>query len=112
LHQAHWYWIADLSAPDPLHILPIFIVVTMFLTQFIAPSPGMNPAQRRIFLFVTPIFMGFTLWRYAAGLALYWAVGNLIGLLIQFGINRTRMGKEMIEIAAKRTRAAERHSPA
>ena len=30
-------------SPDPLHILPILIIVSMFLVQFITPSPGMDP---------------------------------------------------------------------
>jgi YidC/Oxa1 family membrane protein insertase len=103
LHQAHWFWITDLSSPDPWHILPIFIIVTMSLTQFITPSPGMNLTQRRLFAFVTPVVMGFTLWRYASGLALYWATGNLINLLVQLGINRTTTGREMQALSAKRT---------
>jgi YidC/Oxa1 family membrane protein insertase len=75
--------------------------VTMCFTQFITPSPGMDPTQRRLFAFVMPVVMGFTLWHYASGLALYWATGNLINLGMQFGINRTRMGKEMHALAAK-----------
>jgi YidC/Oxa1 family membrane protein insertase len=102
LHQAHWFWVTDLSSPDPLHLLPILIVVTMCLTQFITPSPGMDPTQRRLLAFVMPVVMGFTLWHYASGLALYWATGNLINLVMQLGINRTRMGKEMHALAAKR----------
>lgn len=101
LHQAHWFWLTDLSLPDPLHILPILIIVTMCLTQFITPSPGMDPTQRRLFAFVMPVVMGFTLWHYASGLALYWATGNLINLIMQLAINRTRMGKEMHALATK-----------
>ena len=29
LRHAPWLWIKDLSAPDPWHILPIAIIVTM-----------------------------------------------------------------------------------
>src|ERR1700733_3624843 len=29
LRQAHWMWLPDLSAPDALHILPIFVILTM-----------------------------------------------------------------------------------
>jgi YidC/Oxa1 family membrane protein insertase len=101
LHQAHWFWLTDLSLPDPLHILPILVIVTMCLTQFITPSPGLDPTQRRLFACVMPVVMGFTLWHYASGLALYWATGNLINLVMQLGINRTRMGKEMHNLAAK-----------
>jgi YidC/Oxa1 family membrane protein insertase len=106
LRQAHWFWLTDLSSPDPLHILPIFIIITMCLTQFITPSPGMDPTQRRLFALVTPVVMGFTLWRYASGLALYWATGNLVNLFIQLGVNRTRVGKEMQALSAKRTDTA------
>ena len=27
LRQAHWFWLHDLSMPDPLYILPILIIV-------------------------------------------------------------------------------------
>ena len=33
------------TRPDPLHILPILIIATMFLTQYITPSPGMDPTS-------------------------------------------------------------------
>ena len=33
LRHAPWLWVHDLSSPDPLHILPIAIVVTMFFMQ-------------------------------------------------------------------------------
>ena len=102
LRQAHWFWLTDLSKPDPLHILPIIIIVTMFLTQFITPSPGMDPAQRRMMAIMMPIIFGFTLWQYASGLALYWCTGNLINLAIQVAINQSHIGKEMHAIAAKR----------
>jgi YidC/Oxa1 family membrane protein insertase len=102
LRQAHWYWLTDLSTPDPLHILPIIIIVTMFLTQFITPSPGMDPAQRRMMAIMMPIIFGFTLWHYASGLAVYWCTGNLINLAIQVSINQSHIGKEMHAIAAKR----------
>jgi YidC/Oxa1 family membrane protein insertase len=102
LRQAHWGWLTDLSAPDPLHILPIIIIVSMFLTQFITPSPGMDPNQRRMMAIMMPVIFGFTLWHYASGLALYWCTGNLINLGIQLSINQSHIGKEMHAIAAKR----------
>ena len=102
LRQAHWFWLTDLSNPDPLHILPIIIIASMFLTQFITPSPGMDPAQRRMMAIMMPIIFGFTLWHYASGLALYWCTGNLINLAIQVSINQSHIGKEMHAIAAKR----------
>ena len=102
LRQAHWFWLTDLSQPDPIHILPVLIILSMFLTQFITPSPGMDPAQRRMMAFMMPVFFGFMLWHYASGLALYWGTSNLINLALQLGINQSSMGKEMHAIAAKR----------
>src|SRR5208337_3112890 len=103
LRQAHWIWLTDLSMPDPLHILPILIIISMFLVQFLTPSPSMDPTQRRMMAIVMPIFMGFVLWHYASGLALYWITGNFINLAIQVGINQSSMGKEMHAISARRS---------
>ena len=102
LRQAHWYWLSDLSSPDPLHILPILIIITMFLTQYITPSPGMDPAQRRMMAFMMPIIFGFMLWHYASGLALYWGTSNILYLVMQICINSSHWGKEMHAIAARR----------
>jgi len=103
LRQAHWIWLPDLSQPDPTHILPILIIITMFLTQYITPSPGMDPAQRRMMAFMMPVIFGFMLWHYASGLALYWCTSNILYLAMQIGINRSHWGKEMHAIAARRT---------
>jgi YidC/Oxa1 family membrane protein insertase len=102
LRQAHWMWLPDLSQPDPTYVLPVLIIITMFLTQYITPSPGMDPAQRRMMAFIMPIFFGFMLLHYASGLALYWCTGNIIMLVMQVGINRSHWGREMHEIAARR----------
>jgi YidC/Oxa1 family membrane protein insertase len=102
LRQAHWYWLHDLSVADPLHILPLLIIASMFLVQFITPSPGMDPNQRRMMAIMMPVIFGFSMWHFASGLALYWGTGNLINLAIQLSINRSKMGLEMHAIAAKR----------
>lgn len=102
LRQAHWYWLTDLSSPDPLHILPILIILSMFLVQFLTPSPGMDPNQRRMMAIMMPVIFGFSMWHFASGLALYWGTGNLINLAIQLTINQSSIGKEMHAIAAKR----------
>jgi len=102
LRQASWGWLPNLAIADPLHILPILIIASMFLVQFITPSPGMDPAQRRMMAFMMPAIFGFSMWGFASGLALYWATGNLLNLGIQLGINNSSMGKELHALAAKR----------
>lgn len=102
LRQAHWAWLHDLAAPDPLHILPIFVIVTMFTTSYLSPSPGVDPAQQKMMAFMMPTMFGFMMWNFASGVALYWAAGNIITTAIQLVMNRTSMGREMREIAARR----------
>jgi YidC/Oxa1 family membrane protein insertase len=102
LRQAHWLWLPDLASPDPLHILPIFFIVSMFLVQYLTPSPGVDPAQQRMMAFTMPAVFGFMTWSVASGLALYWACGNIVNIVQQAIMNRTRLGREMHEIAAKR----------
>ncbi len=104
LRQAHWFWLPDLSAADPYHILPILMVVSQFLVQFYTPSPGVDPQQQKMMAFMMPAFSGYMTWNYASGLALYWSVGNLISIATQAVMNRTSIGQEMREIAAKRAR--------
>ncbi len=102
LRQAHWLWLPDLASPDPLHILPVFFIVSMFLVQYLTPSPGVDPAQQRMMAFTMPAVFGFMTWSVASGLALYWACGNIVNIVQQTVMNRTRLGREMHDIAAKR----------
>ena len=104
LRQAHWAWLPDLTAADPYHILPIIMVVSQFLVQFYTPSPGVDPQQQKMMAFMMPAISGYMTWNYASGLALYWSVGNLIGIAQQAVMNRTSLGREMREIAARRAR--------
>ena len=48
LRHAPWLWIRDLSSPDPWHLLPIGIIITMLLTQRMTPQPGMDPSQQKM----------------------------------------------------------------
>ena len=102
LRQAHFYWVPDLSGPDPLYILPILYIFTMFLVQYISPAPGMDNSQRRMMAFVMPIMFGFFMLNFPSGLSLYWMVANVISLIIQVWINHSSLGKELHELAARR----------
>ena len=104
LRQAPWLWIRDLSSPDPWHLLPIGIIITMLLTQRMTPQPGMDPSQQKMMTFMMPLMLGVISWNLAAGLCLYWSEGNLIALAQQSVMNRTSLGREMREMAAKRAR--------
>jgi len=104
LRHAHWLWIKDLSAPDPIYLLPILMVISSLVTQRMTPQAGMDPAQQRMMNVMMPLMMGFIFFRLQAGLNLYYAVVNLISIAQQAVMNRTSLGREMREIMAKRAR--------
>ncbi|MGB9204531.1 MAG: membrane protein insertase YidC [Terriglobales bacterium] len=108
LRHAPWLWIHDLSAPDPKYILPIAIVVTMFFMQRMTPQGGMYPTQQKMMNLMMPLFMGYISFTLPAGLGLYWAMGQLIGIVQQAALNRSSLGREMREMMAKRARKKEK----
>jgi YidC/Oxa1 family membrane protein insertase len=108
LRHAHWLWIHDLSAADPIFLLPIFMVVSMLVTQKMTPQPGVDPAQQKMMTVMMPLMMGFIFFRLPAGLNLYYAEANLIQIAQQAVMNRTSLGREMREMMAKRARKKEK----
>ena len=108
LRHASWLWIRDLSSPDPWHILPIGIFITMLFMQRMTPQAGMDPSQQKMMNIMMPVMMGFLSWNFASGLCLYWSEGNFIAIAQQAVMNRTSLGQEMREMAAKRARKKEK----
>ena len=108
LRHAPWLWVRDLSAPDPWHILPIAIIVTMLVMQRMTPQAGMDPAQQKMMNIMMPGMFGLMSWNLAAGLGLYWCAGQLIGIVQQAALNRSSLGREMREMMAKRARKKEK----
>ena len=102
LRQASWLWVSNLAAPDPLHILPVAIAITMFVSQKSTPQAGMDPTQQKIFAFMTPLMMGVISWNVAAGLGIYWGLSNILGWVQQLAINRTEFGKQIRKAQERR----------
>jgi YidC/Oxa1 family membrane protein insertase len=103
LRQAHWLWIKDLSAPDPLHVLPIIIIVLMFLSQRSMPQAGMDPAQQKMLTFMGPVMFGVLSWSVAAGLSVYWMTSTLLGYVQQMVINRSSLGQQVRKSIERRS---------
>ncbi len=88
LRHAPWLgWIQDLSAMDPLFILPLIMGVTMFIQQSLNPQPT-DPMQAKIMRLMPIVFTVFLLF-FPAGLVLYWIVNNLLTILQQWMVNRS-----------------------
>ncbi len=82
-------WICDLAGPDPTYLLPILMGITMFIQQKMTPTAG-DPAQARMMLFMPVVFtLMFLIYPIASGLALYWAVSNVLQIGQQWLMDRS-----------------------
>jgi len=86
--QSSFLWIPDLSAADPIRLLPILMAASMLVLQLITPAPQADPLQRKMMAVIMPVMMLYILWSAPAGLLVYWLVGNLVGFGQQIVINR------------------------
>jgi YidC/Oxa1 family membrane protein insertase len=88
-HSPFFGWIHDLSAPDPLFVLPVIYILVMLATQWLSPSAaGMDPAQQKM-MKVMPVIFGFMFLFFPAGLVLYWVVNGATSLAQQWMITRS-----------------------
>ncbi len=89
MRGASWLWVHDLSQPETLaiHVLPLLMMATQFLQQKMTPSPGMDPSQQKMMLFM-PLVLGYIFYYLSAGLVLYYMTGGLVGVAQQWLLNR------------------------
>ena len=82
-HESFFFWIQDLSAPDPFFILPVIFAGLMYLTQQLNPQPpGMDPTQAQIMKFM-PVMIAAIFIIMPAGLVLYSVANSAISLVQQ-----------------------------
>lgn len=108
LRHADWLWLHDLSAPDPIYLAPLAMIVSMFILQKMTPSAGMDPVQQKMMLIMMPVMLGVISWNLASGLVVYWALGNVLAIIQQMWLNRTKFGREMRAAAEARARKQHR----
>jgi YidC/Oxa1 family membrane protein insertase len=91
LRGVPFLWLPDLSAPDPLYILPVFMGASMFAMQYVSLKtvPQTNQ-QAKMMMYIMPIFMVFIFFKLASGLNLYYATANIATIPQQIWINRER----------------------
>jgi YidC/Oxa1 family membrane protein insertase len=89
LRGAHFLWVADLTKPDtvfmipgldfPFNLLPLLMVGTMVWQAHLQPpSPGMDESQMKMMRYMPLMFLVF-LYNYSSGMALYMTVSTLAG---------------------------------
>jgi len=79
-------WIADLSGPDPIYILPILSAITTYIQQKQTSTEG--NAQTKMMMNLMPLFIGYISLTFPAGLVLYWVVSNLFQIGQQWWMYR------------------------
>lgn len=88
LYQEGFLWMPDLTARDPLWILPVALVIVMFLQQKMMPT-SMDAAQQKIMLYTMPLMFGAMMAALPAGLCFYIFVNTLLTIVQQQFIKKT-----------------------
>jgi YidC/Oxa1 family membrane protein insertase len=86
MRGASWLWIADLTAKDPIFVLPILYAISMFVTTRLNPQPA-DPMQAKMMMFM-PLAFSVIFIFFPSGLVLYWVVNNLISMAQQYVITK------------------------
>ena len=108
LRGSHFLWVADLSKPDtlcmipglsfipfigtpdglPFNLLPLMMVAVMVWQAHLQPtSPGMDPSQQKMMRYMPLMFL-VIFYNYASGMALYMTVSTALGI-VQMRLTKT-----------------------
>lgn len=83
------FLIWNLSQPDPYMIMAVLVGGTMWLQQKMVTAPPTDPRQAQMTQMTTlmmPLMFGLFTLSFPSGLALYWVVSNIIGIIMQYFI--------------------------
>jgi YidC/Oxa1 family membrane protein insertase len=81
--KSRFLWL-DLALPDPFYILPVLVVASAwFYQKLITPPPAdaQAEAMNKQMMIMMPLMTGFFAATYASGLAVYFLISNLVGIL-------------------------------
>lgn len=83
-------WLPDISLHDPLYILPILMGLSMFLLSWIGMRSAPPNPQTKLMTYILPLVFTAFLFKFAAGLNLYYFVQNIAAIPQQWLIARER----------------------
>jgi len=84
--SSHFLWL-DLGRPDTTLLLAIIVGATMWVQQKMTTAPTLDPKQQSMnsmMLLMMPLMFALFTLTFPSGLALFWAVSNIIGIVIQY----------------------------
>lgn len=128
-HAPFFWWIQDLSAPDPMTLItgfgyldwpaphflligiwPLIYAFTLFMQQKLNPQP-LDPMQQKILLALPLIFL-FMFAQFPAGLVIYWTWNNVLSITQQYiimqrmGVTKAALRREQAELLALKAELA------
>jgi YidC/Oxa1 family membrane protein insertase len=85
LYKAPFFgWIHDLSAPDPLYILPVMVAASMIAQAFFVDE------KQRFTMLISALIFGAVAVNFASGLTLYILASTLLGFAQTFIVRRVK----------------------
>ena len=105
-----WLNLAE-SGSQAFLIMPILVGGTMWIQQKMMTAPAVDPRQQsmsRTMLWLMPLMFAFFTMQFPAGLALFWLVSNIIGIVMQYFIT----GWGGLEVTVQRWKATLTRVPA
>jgi len=84
-------WLHDLSAKDPLYIIPLLMGASMYVLSWIGMRNAPPNPQTKMMSYMFPVMMTVFLLNMASGLNLYYTAQNLAALPQQWLIARERL---------------------
>jgi len=86
VQHAHFFWIETLKDKDPFYILPLLAAFTTYLQSRF--TMGSKDQTQKMLLYMMPVLIGWFASIVPSGLALYWVVFNIMGIVQQYFINK------------------------
>lgn len=86
-----FFWMSNLSAPDPLYILPLLSAATTYFMQ--KQTATESNQQMKIMMTIMPLFIGWLSMQFPAGLVLYWVTMNVVQIIQQWWMTKTEKGE-------------------
>lgn len=112
----HFLWLR-MSRPDLF--IAILVGVTMWVQQKMVTPPAMDPRQQSMNSMMTlmmPLMFSLFALSFPSGLALYWTISNIIGIIIQYfitgGWGYLRAPSVPVQTPTQKTTVAQKPMPA
>lgn len=94
--------------PNGFFILPVLVAASMWVLQKMSAVPSADPQQQsmsKMMLWMMPLMFAFFTLAFPSGLALFWVVSNIIGIVTQYYI--TGWGSLFVRAPAPAPQVAE-----